>query len=69
MSPEKNPSLNMLKLATPSPSDRLNDWPEGSSRYVQLLPAPASRSTETRKRSIRRLVFSLRSGGGFKTSQ
>lgn len=61
-SPEKKPSSNIWKLATPSPSERLYSSVVPGSLYFHTLPAPASKRTETRKRSMRRLQISLSSG-------
>ena len=58
---EKRPDSNICTLATPSPSERVKVCPDASSLYFHALPAPASRRTETTKRSIVLLAFSLSS--------
>jgi hypothetical protein len=62
-SPENSPSQNMRTLATPRPSLRVKRAPPPapSSAYAQASPAPASRRTDTRKRSSRRRVTSASS--------
>lgn len=46
-SEEKAPALNMWKLATPRPSERLYTLPVSSSLYFHAGPAPASSKTLT----------------------
>jgi hypothetical protein len=50
-SDEKSPASNILRLATPSPSDREKASPVAASWKRQEAPAPASKSTLTMARS------------------
>lgn len=57
----KRPDLNISRLATAKPSLRAYTLPDCLDLYDHLAPAPASRSTETTNRSMRRRVRSCES--------
>ena len=59
---ENRPDLNICTLATANPSDRVKVWPDCSSVYFQVFPAPASSNTETTTRSTNLRASSFVSG-------
>lgn len=54
----KYPALNISKLAIANPSLRRYVFPDSFDLYDHFVPAPASKRTETRKRSMSRRVLS-----------
>ena len=68
-SSEKMPCSKAFRLAIASPSDRLKTSSVPGSLKVQRFPAPASSSTETKHRSIRRFAISILVGGAVDANQ